>query len=60
MTIDNMVEQVELIVQSWYVFGGGSTNKTELYNGTTWASQPNMANSRGSPHGGSGAYKIMG
>ena len=32
---------------------GGSTNKTELNNGTTWATRPNMANSRGSP-GGSG------
>ena len=34
-----------------YLFGGGTSNKTELYNGTTWSTQPNMANSRNNAGG---------
>jgi len=39
-----------------YMFGGGpptAVTQTELYNGTSWASQPNMANGRNNA-GGSG------
>ena len=38
---------------SAYVFGGGSSTTVELYNGTSWATQPSMARARESG-GGSG------
>ena len=41
------MEQLVELQTDAYMFGGGPTDHrtfTELYDGTSWASQPNMAN----------------